>query len=64
MGVVTPAAELDVFDRRRAAIGIRLDVMEFEEGAFVAATAAGGHERAEAEISLDDGAFDVGRDVP
>ena len=61
--VVRFASQLNVLDRREAALREWLDVMEFEEGRL-ATPSAGADERAASLIALPDVTFHRGRDVP
>jgi hypothetical protein len=60
---VPPTAQLDVADRGLAAHRVRMDVMELEEPTLGAPAAAGADERAMPEVSQEDRALDLGRDV-
>ena len=64
MCVVRPAAERDVPGCRLSAQAIRLHVMKLEPPPLRAASAGLAHERALPDVSLPDGAFHFGRNVP
>src|SRR6185295_14062226 len=63
VGVVRPATEGDVPNRRLASQRPGVDVMELQATALVAAPAVPGRERAAAAVALPDCTPDMGRNV-
>jgi hypothetical protein len=62
IGVVRPAAQLDVVDRGLSADGVRRPVVELEEPARVTTVAVRRHERAAASVAEPHRALDRGGD--
>src|SRR5258708_372438 len=62
--VVAPTSERDVLDRRRSSLGIRLDVMELQEGALRASASVVGNEGTLPAVTMGDPSLHVPRDIP
>jgi hypothetical protein len=60
---VRTASQLDVFNGRRAAGGIWLDVMELEESPFETPLSVASDECTLPAVALPNGTLDCGRDI-